>query len=131
MLSFTLSRKHMSYAYTHLKHKTITDIRIFMHSYKNLYNYLCLYKPILIWISHQSYRAYYPYLLQSLYWYFLSYTYSELTLIADLYLSPVGHILTLISRRTHTYIDFLVCETKLIHILIRRYLSTYSYLYFL
>ena len=62
---------------------------------------------MLIWISHRSYRAYYPYVLQSLYWYFLSYTYSELTLIADLFLfrSPVGHIFILISRRMHTYID--------------------------
>ena len=51
--------------------------------------------------------------------------------MADLFLfrSPVGHIFILISRRTHTYIDFRVCGTELIHILIRRYLSTYSYLY--
>ena len=42
-----------------------------------------------------------------------------------------------ISRRTHiytylpsdAYIDFHVCGIELIHILIRRYLSTYSYLY--
>ena len=60
-----------------------------------------------------------------------THTYSELTLMADLLLfrSPVGHIFILISRRTHTYIDFLICGTKLIHILIQRYLSTYSYLY--
>ena len=86
---------------------------------------------MLIRISLRSYRAYYPNVLLSLYWYFLSYTYSELTLIADLFLfrSPVGHIFILISRRTHTYIDFRVCGIELIHILIRRYLSTYSYLY--
>ena len=86
---------------------------------------------MLIRISFRSYRAYYPYELLSLYWYFLSYTYSELTLMADLFLfrSPVGHIFILISLRTHTYIDFRVCGTELIHILIRRYLSTYSYLY--
>ena len=86
---------------------------------------------MLIRISLRSYRAYYPYILLSLYWYFLSYTYSERTLLADLFLfrSLVGHIFILISRRTHTYIDFRVCRTELIHILIRRYLSTYSYLY--
>ena len=86
---------------------------------------------MLIRISHRSYKAYYPYVLQSLYWYFLSYTCSELTLIADLFLfrSPVGHIFILISRRTHTYTFFLVCGTELIHVFIRRYLSTYSYLY--
>ena len=33
VLSFTLSGKHMSYAYTHLTYKTITDNIIFMHLY--------------------------------------------------------------------------------------------------
>ena len=82
-------------------------------------------------ISLWSYRAYYSYVLLSLYWYFFSYTYLELTLMEDLLLfrSPVGYIFILISHRTHTYIDFRVCDTELIHILIRRYLSTYSYLY--
>ena len=42
MLSFTLSGKHMSYANTYLKHKTITDIRIFMHSYNELIPLLIL-----------------------------------------------------------------------------------------
>ena len=52
MLSFTLSGKHMSYAYTHLKHKTITNIRIFMHSYIELIQLLklitniCLKVPV-------------------------------------------------------------------------------------
>ena len=32
----------MSYAYTHLKHKTITDIIIFMHSYNELIQLLML-----------------------------------------------------------------------------------------
>ena len=84
---------------------------------------------MLIRISHRSYRAYYMYVLQILYWYFLSYTYSELTLIADLFLfrSPVGHIFILISRRTHTYIDFLVCDTELIHILILISRRTHTY----
>ena len=84
---------------------------------------------MLIRISHRSYRAYYLYVLQILYWYFLSYTYSELTLIADLFLfqSPVGHIFILISRRTHNYIDFLVCDTELIHILILISRRTHTY----
>ena len=67
MLSFTLSGKHMSYAYTHLKHKTITDIRIFMHSYNELIQllmliiYLCLFgSPIGVieLITRTYYKAY-------------------------------------------------------------------------
>ena len=52
--------------------------------------------------------------------------------MADLFLfhSLVGHIFILISCRTHTYIDFLVCDTELIHILIpiSRRTHTYAYL---
>ena len=52
--------------------------------------------------------------------------------MADLFLfrSPVGHIFILISRRTHTYIDFLICDTELRHILIliSRRTHTYAYL---
>ena len=46
--------------------------------------------------------------------------------MADLFLfrSPVGHIFILISHMTHTYINFLVCSTDLIHILV-----LISYLY--
>ena len=90
----------------------------------NLYNYLCLYRLMLIRISHRSYRVYYPYVLQGLYWYFLSYTYSELTLIADLFLFGTytycirilyllkyythGRLIFIpISRRTHIYSDSL------------------------
>ena len=36
MLSFTLSGKHMSYAYTHLTHKTMTDNINLMHLYYEL-----------------------------------------------------------------------------------------------
>ena len=126
MLSFTLNGKHMSYAYTHLNHKTITNIRIFKHSYNELIQLLKLIynKLMLIRISHRSYKSYYPYLLQSLYWYFLSYTCSELTLIADLFLfgtytynimilylfRSYTHgrlILILISRRTQIYLNSL------------------------
>ena len=42
MLSFTLSGKHMSYAYTHLTHKTITDNINFMHLYYELIQVLLL-----------------------------------------------------------------------------------------
>ena len=42
MLSFTLSGKHMSYAYTHLTHKIITDNIIFMHLYYELIQVLLL-----------------------------------------------------------------------------------------
>ena len=88
-----------------------------------------------------------------------TYTYSDLTLIADLFLfrSPVGHILILISHRTHTYSDSLYTVLNLYidlnggtyHVLIllsvlylfrspvgvtelmliQRYLYTYWYLY--
>ena len=82
---------------------------------------------MLIRISHRSYKAYYPYVIQILYWYFLSYTYSELTLIDDLFLfrSPVGHVFILISRKTHTYTLFSSYAILSLYI----YLSTYSYLY--
>ena len=48
VLSFTLSGKHITYTYTHTliriynKHITVTDIRIIMNSYNNLYIYLYL-----------------------------------------------------------------------------------------
>ena len=53
--------------------------------------------------------------------------------MVDLFLfrSPVGHIFILISRRTHTYIDFLVCDTELIHILILISHRTHTYAYLL
>ena len=49
----------------------------------------------------------------------------------DTHLFPLIHypdLPLLIFHRTHTYINLLVCSTEIIHILIRRYLSTYSYL---
>ena len=60
----------------------------------------------------------------------MTHIYTYLPQDTYLYLSPVGHILILISRRTHTYIDFLVCDTELIHILIliSRQTHTYAYL---
>ena len=81
MLSFTLSGKHRSYAYTHLTHKTITDNIIFMHLYYELIQVLllitglrlfgspvgvtelilmqnlCLYRLMFIWDSRRSYRT--------------------------------------------------------------------------
>ena len=51
MLNFTLSGKHMSYAYTHLKHKTITDIKIFMLSYNELIQLLKLITNICLFGS--------------------------------------------------------------------------------
>ena len=42
VLSFTLSGKHMSYAYTHLTHKTITGNINFMHLYYELIQVLLL-----------------------------------------------------------------------------------------
>ena len=43
MLSFTLSGKHMSYAYKHYsKQITVIDIRIFMNSYNKLIHILIL-----------------------------------------------------------------------------------------
>ena len=96
---------------------------------------LCLFgSPIGVieLITHTYYKAYTgtSYLIhtQNLHLW-QTYSYSDLPYDSYLYLSPVEHILILISCRTHTYIDFLVCGTELIHILIRRYLSTYSYLY--
>ena len=67
VLSFTLSGKHMSYAYTHLKHKTITDIRIFMHSYNELIQLLMLITDFFLFgspigvtelITRMYYKAY-------------------------------------------------------------------------
>ena len=67
MLSFTLSGKHMSYACTHLKNNTITDIRIFMHAYNELIQLLmiitdlCLFEsPIGVTklITRTYYKAY-------------------------------------------------------------------------
>ena len=67
MLSFTLSGKHMSYAYTHLNHKTITNIRIVMRSYNELIQLLkfitnlCLFRsPIGVTklITRTYYKAY-------------------------------------------------------------------------
>ena len=83
MLSFTLSGKHMSYAYTHLKHKTITDIRIYRHSYNELIQLLMLI---------QTFAYSNLYLLPS-----------DLISIADLFLfrSPVGHILIQISYKRY------------------------------
>ena len=110
----------MSYAYTHLKHKTITNIRIFMHSYNELIQLLMLIQTYTYSDLPSELQSLLPVLtieliLVLLILYLLrTYTYSRLILI---------------SRRMHTYIDFLVCETELIHILIRRYLSTNSYLY--
>ena len=119
----------MSYAYTHLKHKTITDIKIFMHSYNELIQLVMLITDLCLFgspigVTELITRTYYK-----AYTYFLSYTYSELTLIVDLFLfrSPVGHIFILISRKTHTYIDFLVCDTELIHILILISRRTHTY----
>ena len=51
MLSFTISGKHMSYTYTHLKHKTITNIRIFMHSYNELIQLLMLITDLCLFES--------------------------------------------------------------------------------
>ena len=42
MLSFTLSGKHMSYAHSHLTHKTITDNINSMHLYYELIQVLLL-----------------------------------------------------------------------------------------
>ena len=42
VLSFTLSEKHMSYAYTHLMHKTITNNINCMHLYYELIRVLLL-----------------------------------------------------------------------------------------
>ena len=106
MLSFTLSGKHKTYTETyalilnHNNHITITDLRIFRNSY-NRFTYiiilvtnLCLFR-FLVYGTEFILRA--------------TYTYSYLTLMADLFLFrfPVGHILILISRRTHTDSDSL------------------------
>ena len=43
----------MSYAYIHLKHKTITNIKIFMHSYNELIQLLMLITDVCLY-----YRTY-------------------------------------------------------------------------
>ena len=52
-----LSGKHMSYAYTQLKHKTIKDIRIFRHSYNELIQLLRLIQTYAysdLYLSHSD-----------------------------------------------------------------------------
>ena len=93
MLSFTLSGKNMTYAYTHLKHITITDIRIFMHSYNELIQLLmliidlCLFRSP-IGVTELILIQKYPYVLQNLYWYFVSYTCTteQILVLRNLYL---------------------------------------------
>ena len=72
MLSFTLSGKHMTYAYTHLKHITITDIRILMHSYNELIQLLMLITDLCLFgspieVIELILIQKYPYVLQNLY----------------------------------------------------------------
>ena len=82
----------------HNKHITITYLRIFRNSYNRftytiiLVTYLCLFRS-LVYGTKLILGA--------------TYTYSDLILMADLFLfrSPVGHIIILISRMTHTYSD--------------------------
>ena len=69
-------------------------------------------------IFRNSYNkfTYIIFLVTNLCLYIKSYTYGILILIP-------------ISRRMHTYIDFLVCDTELIHILILISRMTYTYTY--
>ena len=82
----------MSYVYTHLKHKTITDIRIFMHSYNELIQLLMLLQTYAYSDLPSELQSLLPvrttglipvllilYLLRT-------YTYSRLILIRNLYL---------------------------------------------
>ena len=89
MLSFTLSGKHMSYAYTQLKHKTIIDIRIFRHSYNELIQLLRLiqtYAYSNLYLSHSDL------ILTQILHSWQTYSYSNLILITGLcvFRSPVG-----------------------------------------
>ena len=59
MLSFTLSGKHLSYAYTHLTHKTITGNINFMHLYYELIQVLLLITILCLFQDfRRSYRTY-------------------------------------------------------------------------
>ena len=104
MLSFTLSGKHMSYAYTQLKHKTITDIRIFRHSYNEL---IQLLRIIQTYAYSDLYLSQFDLILTQILHSWQTYSYSDLP--KDTYLfrflvysTELIHILILVSRRTHT-----------------------------
>ena len=131
----------MSYAYTQLKHKTITDIRIFKHSYNELiqllrltqtytYHILTLYllrsythgRLVLLPISRRTHT-------------YSDSLYTVLNLYIYLYLSPVGHILLLVSDvylfkspKGHTFRTYTdTCLGLIIIQISRRSHRTYSY----
>ena len=127
MLSFTLSGKHMTYTETHaliLNHNKHKQEQISKSS-GNSYN---TFTYIFILVTNLCFFRYLDYGTELIR--ITTYTYLDLILMTNLFLfqSLVGHVFIPISRKTHTYLDFLVCSIELIHILIRRYLSTYSYL---
>ena len=106
----------MSYAYTYLKHKTITDIIIFMHSYNeliqllmlirishwNTYLYLSPVGHILIHISSYARLSLYIYLYGGTY----SYTHTSISLI----LVQISHR----SYRAYAYTEVPLGTTRLI-----------------
>ena len=112
MLSFTLSGKHMSYAYTHLTHKTIIGNINFMHLYYELIQVLLLITSLCLFQdSRRSYKTY---------------TFTDLCLFR----TPVGVTeLILILRSLHWFgdtrryrRDYGTCTGIVELILIRKYL---------
>ena len=98
MLSFTLSGKHLSYAYTHLTHKTITGNINFMHLYYELIQVLlhitglCSYGTPVGVTDLILYRAYtYNRLtfIRDSHRSYRTYPYSALILIQNLYLTDL------------------------------------------
>ena len=90
----------MSYAYTHLKHKAITDIRIFRHSYNELIQLLMLIQTYAysdLYLKHSDLISIADLFLFGTYTYNIRILYLLRSYIhGRLFLIPI-------SRRTHTY----------------------------
>ena len=141
MLSFTLSGKHMTYAYTLLKHITIIDIIIFMHSYNERIQLLmfiidlCLFgSPI--GVTKLILFQKYPYVLQKLILVLrILYLYYEVyTCLVDLILVSQSLFLyfgsyTYITEHILVLRDLFLCEGTrrfiLVHISRRAHICTY------
>ena len=95
---------------TYLITYTNTDAFILNHNTHITITYLRIFR------NSYNIFTYIVFLVTSLCLYIKYYTYGR-------------RILILISRRMHTYIDFLICDTELIHILILISRLTYTYTY--
>ena len=81
VLSFTLNGKHMSYAYTHLTHKTIIDNINFMHLYYELIRVLKLITVLCLFRSPIGVTE--LIVIQNLYLNYGVYTCSEIPVVSQ------------------------------------------------